>query len=266
MALPTRITLPPSGRSLGGLLDAARPTGATDWWRGVTFSSGQCLVPQVVGSCTDGETTKTTQNLSTVASFDVFSVLQALECSTMGSSQLEGFASQSLDVTREYGVGSELLTGAASSNPSLSDADVVTSDATDVVGALGCIEDEISKGLYGRLGFVHVPPQVATVLMAESAIYKEGRVWYTATGNIVVASPAYDGREPGQDAPSPGDPLFIYATGVVYAEVGQREVLSATERGQNSLQAIAEDAAIAVFDPCFNIAIDSGLVACGVVS
>lgn len=264
MALPTRITLPPSGRPVGGLLSAARPL-AGEWWRGVTFSSGQCIAPQNVGTCTDGDVTKVPQTLSDAATFDAFAVVTAIECSTLGRSDLMRFTTETLDVTREFGAARELLTGAASGNPSLADATDL-GVAADAVAALACLDQHIANDLSGRLGFIHVPPAVATVLMSEAAIYREGRIWYTASGNYVVVSPGYDGRSPGGAAPSDGDTLYLYATGEVYAATGQRDTMDATERGQNTQQAIAEDAAIVVFDPCFLLAVDSGVTFCDLAS
>lgn len=268
MSLPTRITLPPSGRPVGGLLAAARPIGGGDWWRGVTFSSGQCLVPQVVGSCTDGEVSKTLGDLSDASSFDAFAVLQAIKCSTMGRTQLDTYAADSLDVTREFGVATELLTGAASGNPSLADATPVGSaSATDVVSALACLDQFAARELSGRLAFIHASPILGTHLLAASAIRFSGTLnrYLTALGNVVVISAGYDGRTPGATPPSDGDPQFLYATGEVYAEVGQREVLPSVERGQNTLQTIAEDTAVVVFDPCFNVAISTEVEFCELV-
>lgn len=194
-------------------------------------------------------------------------MLQAIECSTLGRSDLEPFAAAALDVTREYGVASEFLTGDASGNPSLSGADTLGS-ASDPVSALGCLEQFAAGALFGRLAFIHAAPQIATSLLSSFAMWRDGNLWRTASGNIVVVSPGYDGRGPDDAAaPDPGAPMFLYATGEVYAAVGQRDSLVATERGQNSLQAIAEDVAVIAFDPCFNVAIDSGLNACvGIVS
>lgn len=265
MPTPTRITLPPSGRPVGGLLSAARPLGG-EWWRGVKFTSGQCLAPQNYGPCaSDDATEKVDQELSAEAEFQAFQVLQAVRCSTLGRTDVDVFAGQALDVTREHGIASELLTGAATGNPSLSSEAETMPAAADVVAALGCLEDMAGTSLSGRLAFIHASPSIGTHLLAEGAIWKDGRLWRTATGNIVVVSSAYDGREPSQGEPSPGEPLFMYATGEVYAEVGsetQRETLQSVERTQNSIQATAEDIAIVLFDPCFAAAIDTGLTAC----
>ena len=243
------------------MLAAARPIGG-DWWRGVTFSSGQCLVPQAVGTCTDGEVTKNLGEMSATASFDAFAVVQGLRCSTMGRTQLAGFAEASLDVTREFVVSSELLTGAASGNPSLADAEWLVADPLNVVSALACLDQYAATALSGRLAFIHASPLLGTHLLAASAIRLEGRRWLTAFGNVVVIASGYDGRRPGPVGPSDGEPQWLYATGEVSAEVGQREVVEAVERGQNTLEAIAEDAALVAFDPCFNVAIETDVPFC----
>lgn len=220
-----------------------------------------------MGSCTDGEATKTMNVLSDSATFDTFAVLQSLECSTMGRPMIEQVASENLDATREYGVAQEFLTGAATDNPSLAQAEIFGVGAADATTALACLDGAVNSELYGRLGFIHVPPTVATHLLAAGAIYNPGgNRWYTASGNVVIISPGYDGRRPGSGQPITGEALYMYATGEVYAQTGQRENLAAYERTQNSLQAIAEEVALVVFDPCFNIAIDSGVNACEVVS
>lgn len=264
MGLPTRITLPPSGRPVGGLLSAARPIGG-DWWRGVKFTSGQCIAPQVVGSCTDGDVTKDFGALSAEATFDAFAVIQALECSTMGRTPLSDFTRASLDVTREFAVAGELLTGAGSGNPSLADATVIGSaSATDAVSALACLDQYAATQLSGRMAFIHASPLLGTILLAASAITlsPQGGRYMTAYGNTVIISAGYDGRTPGQTPPAEGDPQFLYATGQVFAEVGMPEMMEAVERGQNTLAAIAEDAAIVVFDPCFNVAISTDVDFC----
>lgn len=260
MGLPTRITLPPSGRPVGGLTSAARPIGG-DWWRGVTFASAQCTAPQAVGTCTDGDVAKTPNDLSDTATFDAFAVLQALRCSTMGGTRLVEFAGQSLDATREFAIARELLTGAASGNPSLADAVVIGSaGVTDPTTALACLDAHAAETLSGRLAFIHVSPQLATLLLAASAITPTAQGNYaTALGNVVVVSSGYDGRGP---AGFDDDLQYLYATGVVHVEFGMRENLEAVERGQNDSIAIVEEAAIAIFDPCFNVAVSTDVDTC----
>lgn len=269
MPQPTRVTLPPSGRPPGGLLTAARPIGG-EWWRGVMFSSGRCLVPQNVGPCpTEPATEKVRARPSDAATFQAFNVIQAVECSTLGRSDMGGLANQSLDVTREFGVASELLTGAATANPSLAGAVLAADDlgsATDPIAALGCLDQMAGVALSGRLAFIHAPITVANAWLAAGAIWRDGRLWRTVSGSIVVSSPAYDGRAPGGAAPGPGDTMYAYATGEVFAEVGQRETLQSVDRAVNTDTAIAEDAAIVGYDPCFAIGVDTTVVFCAGVS
>lgn len=228
------------------------------------FASGQCLAPQNYGPCaSDDATEKVDQDLSGESEFQAFTILQAVQCSTLGRTEVEVFAGEALDVTREYGVALELLGGAATGNPSLSVGPTTTlTAAADPVTALGCLEARAATSIYGRTAFIHTPPAVGTALLAAGAIWRDGRFWRTASNNVVVISPAYDGRAPGDTPPTAGEPLFMYATGEVYAATGQREVLQSVERSQNTAKATAEDAAIVVFDPCFTVAIDSGVNAC----
>ena len=57
--------------------------------------------------------------------------------------------------------------------------------------------------------------------------------------------------------PGEGDTLYAYATGEVYAATANRETLRAVDRQVNTLQVVAEEVALAVFDPCVVFAIDT---------
>lgn len=228
----------------------------------MVFASGQCLAPTNIGPCA-GEAAAL-QDLSASQEFQAFDVEQAVNCSTLGRTEVDVFAGQALEVTREYAVGFELLAAGATGNPSLSGDATELPAAADPTTALGCLEQAAAFSLSGRLAFIHVPPAVGTNLLAAGAIWRDNATWRTASGNVVVLSPAYDGRDPGGDAPSGGDPLFMYATGEVYAETAPslREVSQSVDRPVNTAQAWAKEPAIVVFDPCFVLAIDSGLNAC----
>jgi hypothetical protein len=234
------------------------------------FSSGRCLTPQLVGPCpTEPATEKISQRPSDSQTFQAFAVLQAVECSTLGQSDIRGLAGEALDVTREFGVATELLTGAVTGNPSLAGATDAATDlgaATDPVAALGCLDQRAAQALSGRLAFIHASPSIANVWLAEGAIWRDGRLWRTALGSVVVVSPGYDGRAPGAVAPGPGDSQYAYATGEVFAEVGMRDMLQAVDRQVNTDHAIAEDAAIVGYDPCFAIAVDTTVTLCAGVS
>lgn len=243
---------------------AARPIGG-EWWRGVTFSSPVCAVPQTFGGCdgqgTSGGFEKTYQRPSTVQTFEAFGVLQAIECSTLGRTNVSQLAEESLDVTREFAVARELLTGIASGNPSLASATVI-STATDPVHALGCLDQAAAENLSGRLAYIHASPALGNAWMAANVIWRDGRLWRTSLGSVVVVAAGYDGRAPGGDAPSVGEQLYAYATAEVYAEVGQRETRQTIDRTVNTAEAWAEEAAIVVFDPCWVGAVGTQVELC----
>lgn len=270
MALQTRITLPASGRPAGGLLASARPLEG-EWWRGITFPSTGCTVPQVVGTeCIDDENPedaveKTTQRPGEAATFDIFGVVHGIDCTTLGRTDVGALAEQALEVTREFAVAREFLTGASTTNPSLADADDLGA-ITDPVAALGCLDQRAAVALSGRLAFIHASPAILTAWMAASAIRLDGRTWRTALGNVVIGSAGYDGRAPGGTAPAEGATLYAYATGEVYAAFGNRQTLDAVDRSVNTRIAQSEEVAVVAFDPCFNVAMDVGVEFCGFAS
>lgn len=266
MTLTTRVDLQPSQRPVGGLLAAARPiTG--EWWRGIQFSSPSCIAPQTFAQCPAEPFQKTFEGPSTIQTFEAFGVLQAVECSTMGGTNVQALAEQNIEVTREFAVAAELMSGAASSNPHISQAsgtDLGT--ATDAVHALGCLDQAAAQALSGRLAYIHASPAIGNAWLAAGAIVRDGRRWLTALGSIVVISAGYDGRAPGGGAPVGGETLYAYATGEVYAEVGQRESFDAVDREVNTRQGISEELAVAAFDPCFIAGIDTTVEMCTVAS
>jgi hypothetical protein len=235
------VTLTPSPRPVGGILAAARPL-PDGWWRGVTFSSTQCVPPLSAQYCPDTPEVKTTERTSDVSTFDPFGLVAALECSTIGRPDIAAQAAETLDVVREWLVGRELAQGLTAGNADLADATGLGA-ATSIVDALATLEEEIADSLYGRLGFIHASPAVGVELMAADVIYLDGVRWRTVTGNVVVISPGYAGL------------ATLNATGEVWAAVGQRETFDDVDRAVDTAHAFAEEAGVVAFDPCFNVSV-----------
>lgn len=274
MVLKTRVNLTPPTRPAGGLLRAARPV-PDGWGRGVTFTTTSCVGPFTVGTCPDGPGLKPAARPSGPHEFASFTVGAALECSTLGRDYSPEIAAQeTADVIREFAVARELLTGDASArdagpgevgNVSLAgDVTHTLSSGGDVETALACIEQVAAETLFGRQVFVHMPPAVAVVAAAARVIRREGARWLTPSDSIVVVSPGYDGRAPGTSAPASS--YWIYATGEVYATTGSRTTTQDVDRSVNTDTARTEDQAVAVFDPCFVAAADSGVSVCAITS
>lgn len=156
------------------------------------------------------------------------------ECSTFGfqARDWQGRARRQLAATESYELAAELWDGTvatadALANPFLASAgansDTVTNGATAEVSALACIEAALAELLKGQQGMVHVTPQLLTHLRAADAIGREGTVWTTSMGHIVVADAGYSGAGPGGVAA--GASQWAYGTSMVQVRLGPVEVI-----------------------------------------
>jgi len=142
-------------------------------------------------------------------------------CSTFGfySRDWEGRVRRALAAHRSYSVAAELWDGAISlaesyENPVLAgdwaDVDVVTSGATAVGKALGCLEQALAFGLKGGEGLVHFTPQALVHLAELNSVRWDGTAWRTPMGHRVIADAGYSGNGPGE-TPA-GTTQWAYAT------------------------------------------------------
>lgn len=242
MAITTRIDLPAPSRVAGGLLSAARPL-PSGWERGVTFGGSSCLAPQPWPYCISEDESpweKTPNAPGDISVFEPTGIVQAVECTTLSRDSSQQKASEALAATADYQLGTELYDGAVTGNPHLTQAVSAGAGGTSYASALAVIEAAIASELQGRLGFVHASYASLTRLLSESAIWRDGRFWRTAAGNLVVTSPGYDFAR-------------LYATGEVFAAVSAPETRVDIDRAVNQSVAYAEQIGLAVFDPCFNV-------------
>lgn len=243
MALEVTITLPAPNPVEGGLLSAARPIEDGSWVRGLIVNSSQCTEALPYPFCNRPESgepvDKTPQDVGDAETFEPVGVVVTVDCSTLGGDPAK-FAEQGLDVLREYIIATELATGTLTANPALDDATNVGSGATPRE-ALAVLEDEIAEVAQGRQAFIHVSP--GNMVRIEGAIRWTGTRYVTPSGNVVVTSPGYTTL------------TDLHATGEVFAGVGGRATLTSIDRNVNTRFVTAEELGIAVFDPCFNIAV-----------
>ena len=243
MVMTQRIDLPAPSRVGGGLLNAARPLPG-GWERGVTFGGSSCLSPAPWPYCITEESPgspgeKTPQAPGDIKVFEPTGIYQAVECTTLSRDSSEEKAREALAATADSQLGVELYDGSVTGNPSLSQA-ISVGAAASYAEALSLVEGAIADGLSGRLAFVHVSAATLTLLLAEQVIWRDGRFWRTATGNLVVSSAGYDFGA-------------IHATGEVFASLSPPETRVDIDRAINQAVAYAEQIGLAVFDPCFNV-------------
>lgn len=125
------------------------------------------------------------------------------------------------------------------------------------VSALQQIDELLIAALGGRRGMIHVP----MALMHQASFYnllrREGPIWETVTGNVIVPGTGYSGTNPDNEAD--GDNLWIYGTSPVELRLGPPEVpgdlASSTDRATNQLVVRAERLALAYWDLCAHVGV-----------
>ena len=190
-------------------------------------------------------------------------------CSTLGSVQRDwqGRARALLSATESFLVAAEVWDGAIADAESLPNvplasagADILTAAAESPVDALGCIEGGIAGAGFGARGMVHVTPQVLVHLVAAGAVVREGQLWVTPLGSIVVSDAGYSGNGPAADAD--GTSQWIYGTSSmryrlspVFTVPGDDDQPSAgIVVAVNSAEVYAMRAVLVEWDPCVHVA------------
>lgn len=242
MASPTAVNLTPSARPNGLLSVLRRFPANTQWQRGVDVLVGSVLSPDRVGPCPVGSGEP--DSPGSVDRFLPVEIRQGVFCSALygGAQRTVQYAEESAGVTFAFALSSELVTGSATSNPSLSDATSLGTHTT-AVAAICAIEAGLEPRLSGRQGVIHVPVGHACDL--GNTVYRstyEGReVWRTYAGNLVAIH---------------GTGSVVYGTGEIWGDWELAGTQDYVDRATNTAEAWANVLAIAVFDPDVNISVN----------
>lgn len=186
-------------------------------------------------------------------------------CSSLGSRNRDwqGRARRQLTAVESYELADELWSGTVTqaATPDLENrwlagpaaqSDTLTSSGVTPVAALGCITQGLAEGLKGQQGMVHVTPQLLQHLAADSIITKQGNLWVTAMGHIVVADAGYDGS--GPDGVAASTTQWMYGTPMIRVRLGTVEVIPGDLSDARNL-------AIALDYPVNTIAVYAGRLA-----
>lgn len=271
MPIPIPVEMDQGTPRTGGLLATARSLPA-GWERGISWADTSCTLPVVMGECPTGPDLKPAQEVRT-ETFRPVELIQAIKCTTLGGGP-NNLAGPALDQTREFALAREMLTGAASArdasvpdhaNPSLVETAFPLGDPSTLRRALSCLETNMADATAGREGFILAGPAIATYLLAEMLMWRDGGRWRTGFGSTVIISAGFDGRAPGSSGPpTSGQPLYLYGVANVWAGVGSRTVLSDVNRADNTATERAEDIAMVAFPTCSVFAIGtSEITICG---
>lgn len=267
--LPAPMAMPPRY----GLIAAAQTVEDTEnrWEGGFQFAPEQCGGGGTFTVDCDGGTDAldTFQNPGFVTG-EAFGVYAGDKCSAFGFEARDyvGRAQRQLAATESFLIADELWTGTLTpAQAHLTDAasDTLTDGGpTDEVSALGMVEYGLGRHGKGRRGMVHVTTQMLTHMVTNGSVYRDGSVWLTAMGNIVVADAGYDGSGPG-GVPA-GASQWIYGTSMITVRLSPVEVLpgefaQAMNHSLNDVTYVAQRLAAYVWDDCVHVAAEVSIPA-----
>lgn len=263
MGTPVPVTMTQPSPGGEGLI--AQALALPDGWQrgGIAFTDPNCLAPTVMGQCPTGEDLKPTQRPGETATFRTYDLIMAVECTTMGNTDVSAIAGSEGQRTASFALARELLTGAAADrdnqagqeNPALvSSATSLGAGFATVAEMFACLESRLAAANSGRGGVLLLPIAVATMALAERVLWRDGARWRTVTGTPVIIDAGFDGRAPVADGPgtvpAAGDPLYAYATTAVWAGVAAPDTFADVDRANNTRNARSERPALAAFSPC----------------
>lgn len=242
---PSDIPVGPPVRPRGILAAAAAaPDG---WEQGGISTNRLCPNPQLMDKCITFDSREAERPYGTV--FPAFTIEQGSGCSTLSYGDRAREARESLDSVTDYALGVALSSATFNVDaPSLSDADALGSFPT-AVAALAALEGAASRYGRGQMYVIHATPSAA-IYLAEAGLMTDTGI--TPSGATVIVSAGYEN--------SAGD-LNIWATGRVWASVGDITVRDAVAQRMNDREAWASRDAVVGFNACINLSATIALAA-----
>lgn len=157
---------------------------------------------------------------------DPFLLYATDQCSAMGwqAADYMGRARHLLEIVQSAQIAEEvwdgsLVAGGLVNKPLVDMAsDQLTTAAVSIRDAFALIEQGIARYGRGELGMIHMTPQVLAHARAEYLLEKQGNLWLSPMGNIVVADAGYSGNGPFVTANTTSQ--WIYGTSVIEVLLG----------------------------------------------
>ena len=267
--LRTGIAAPPARPPRYGLLAAApvvkdpdlRWMGSFDWAPELYDGGGRANLDCIGGTIEPNSPTGAIPPVSnpSLVDGDPFVVWGEDTATTRGHTarDAEGRAQRQLAATESYNVADELWGGTLRDAESLANRCLVDTSATDTVteapatpiAALACLDFVLGRVLQGGQGMIHMTRQLLILLAQNQGLIREGSLWTTATGNLVVADAGYSGDGPGQVA---GETQFMYGTSMIQVHLGPVEMFGSEadqiDRSVNEWSVIAQRVVAYQFD------------------
>lgn len=271
----TRIDGPLPIRPLYGLLQAAEAPAAgvqvivdTDsegierWGNGAEVFPYPADVAKVDNSFQPGSEaeTKGAGTQPATPQFGAFTIYLPIQCTNYrvwNDEQFRARAVATLTAVESAAIAREIMSGEKLTlNPHLTDGVGTFPNGSTVTSALNgvaLLEKEIAAS--GRLGLIHVPPQVLMMLASKGFGFDNASgVWRTPNGNVIVPDAGYaNSVAPTGHTAASGTQDWIYATGPI--EVRRSEVFmipeenfQAIDRSTNQIVYRAERNYLVIWD------------------
>lgn len=173
---------------------------------------------------------------------DPFVIWAADECSTLGfnARDYEGRATRMLNASQSYWLAQALWHGDTINvaQPSLMTYayDEISYNALSITEAVAQISAGLAYTLRGERGMIHMSPSNLDRAVAAGVAIRDGNLWVTSMGHVIVADAGYDGA--GPDAAEQSiNADWIYGTDMISVALGDVEIIpgsfaDATARAQ----------------------------------
>jgi hypothetical protein len=208
----------------------------------------------------DEDKTSAILSFDSVVTHPAFKVVDGLKCSTLSfpDANSESFTGMTGRVLRRMrtlmsaALMGELVSGWASSGPSLSSEAEVLTASTGISKAAERIEAHLAASLQGNAGVVYIPPSLLHLAVNIDWVRVEGGALHTVTGHKVVADAGHDGKRGPTD---PANNVFwLFASADVCYRVSDTNLLGdgseTLDLYVNVRERLAEAYAQLAFDPC----------------
>lgn len=240
------------------------PTNPLRWLVGVAWEPIPCgglTASAADGPCLDHDATATLRTCSEPETQKPFRLEDAYRSSVLNESP--GEIDQRLMLTWETlsaGFAKELLSGAASGGVSLSSTATAPTNiafgaaAVSIEAAMSEIENELAERLFGRLGYIHVPPGLLSQAVSIYGVQPgPNGSWVTPAGNVVISDAGYvNAAAPSGQAASAAGSEWLYGSGPVLYNVSDPFIRDASsyDLTRNTMTRYMEGYGILVFDSC----------------
>jgi hypothetical protein len=280
MAVRTNIEAPPARPPAYGLIAAATALDSADFdWtvEGFQFVPEGCGDGGIAGiDCNGGSTGTIDPDFTpTTIEGDPVYLWAGDNCRTtfgyLGWDRA-GRARRQLAATESFRLAAELWDGAVGASLSHdnrhlidSASDTITNGPESLRFALACLDGYVGVPSDGQRGMLHMTPQLLAHAAHMELVERQGNLWVTPMGNVVVADYGYSGNGPGGDPA--GDSQWVYATSTIRLLLGPVEVVGAdpvegVDRSTNTWKVFAGRAASWQWDECVHLAAEVDIARC----